>query len=410
LVGASESKLVVPFRNDDPDSGTLRKIVETLWLPSLLALLVLVLTLFCLGYLPNPPVAVPIVSGELIGPEQVVFDTRNACEQIDIPDAPARAFRDQDGTVHLIATHYVARAMIGPSLDQLRRDCHVIYRSPQDSNPGHFQDNNWLYSFYTTDGRQVAALVHSEYDADQIPGMCATPKDPNNCWWNTITFAHSFNGGYSFDVPEPPQNLVAALPYRYTVGNRAGAYGYSEPTNIVRVGTFYYALINEWPYMAQKGGACLIRTSDLFNSRSWRAWDGKEFNVRFANPYRETIANPEEHVCTPVLSGEADSLLQHTKTGNFVVTQFVHDDGIYILVSHDLIHWSNSSLLVKLRHLSGPDGLRNWTYGYVSMLDPSSTDQNFSTISDTPYVYFVRMDPLHGRILLRRQIKLHFGR
>jgi hypothetical protein len=34
----------------------------------------------------------------------------------DIPDANPRAFRDWRGEVHLIATHFVARAMRGPSL------------------------------------------------------------------------------------------------------------------------------------------------------------------------------------------------------------------------------------------------------------------------------------------------------
>jgi hypothetical protein len=35
------------------------------------------------------------------------FDTsKESCEQIDIPDAAARAFRDYKGTVHLIASHY----------------------------------------------------------------------------------------------------------------------------------------------------------------------------------------------------------------------------------------------------------------------------------------------------------------
>jgi hypothetical protein len=309
--------------------------------------------------------------------------------------------------------------MLGPSLNQLSHNCRVIYRSPKDTDPSHFQDNNWLYSFYSPDGRVIAALAHSEYDGDEIPGMCATPKDPNNCWWNTITFAQSFDGGYSFEVPAPPRNLVAALPYRYIVGNRASAYGYYGPTNIMKVGGFYYSLINEWPYQAQKGGACLIRTSDVFNPQSWRAWDGKGFNVQFVDPYRETIAKPEEHVCVPVLVGAANSLLQHARSGNFIVTQFVPDDrfggpsGIYIQASHDLMHWSKPSLLVRFSELLAADGPGNWTYGYDSLLDPASTDRNFSTISDTPYLYYVRSDadrPPYTRVLFRRQIKLEFGR
>lgn len=364
---------------------------------------------------PAAPAAAPVVSGSVTGPRQTVFDTRNGCEQIDIPDAPARAFRDEYNIVHLIATHYVARASVGPNLNQVKRDCRVIYRSPKDPDPSHFRDNNWLYSFYTEDGRRIAALVHSEYDADEIPKMCATPKDPNNCWWNTVTFAQSLDGGYSFTVPAPPKNLVAALPYRYVVGNRASAYGYNGPSNIMKVGALYYALINDWPFKAQKYGPCLIRTSNVFDPGSWRAWDGKDFTIRFADPYRETIAKPEDHVCAPVFAGGAESLVQHQASGIFIATQYAPDDrfegpaGFYIQGSRDLIHWSKPSLLVKLSDLRASDGPGKWTYDYVSLLDPASTDRDFATVSDTPYLYYVRSDgnhPPYARVLFRRQVKL----
>ena len=359
--------------------------------------------------------AVPVVSGSVTGPRQTVFDTRNGCEQIDIPDAPARAFRDEHNLVHLIATHYVARASVGPSLNLVKHDCRVIYRSPKDPDPSHFRDNNWLYSFYTEDGKRIAALVHSEYDADEIPKMCATPKDPNNCWWNTVTFAQSLDGGYSFTVPAPPKNLVATLPYRYVVGNRASAYGYNGPTNIMKVGQLFYALINDWPFKAQKYGPCLIRTSNVFDPGSWRAWDGKDFTIRFADPYRETIAKPEDHVCAPVFPGAAESLVQHQASGTFITTQYAPDDrfggpaGFYIQGSRDLIHWSKPSLLVKLSDLRASDGPGKWTYDYVSLLDPASTDRDFATVSDTPYVYYVRSDgnhPPYVRVLFRRQVRL----
>ncbi len=361
--------------------------------------------------------APPAVSGTIIGPKQVVFDTRDGCEQIDIPDAPARAFRDSDGTVHLIATHYVARAMVGPSLDQMKHDCRVLYSSPEDPDPSDFQDNNWLFSFYTEDGRRIAALVHSEYDGEEIPGMCATPQETNNCWWNTITFAQSLDGGYTFTVPKPPDNLVAAVPYRYVVGNHASAYGYNSPTNILKIGRFYYALINDWPYKLQPGGPCVIRTSDVFDPSSWRAWDGKDFVIRFADPYRETIARPEQHVCAPVLVGAVDSLVWHPRTGIFLVTQFAPDDrfdgpGFYIQGSRDLVHWSKPSLLVKLRDLRAYEEPGKWTYAYESLLDPTSSDRNFSTVSDTPYLYYVRSDglrPPYVRTLFRRKVKLRFG-
>jgi hypothetical protein len=361
---------------------------------------------------------VPTLSATVIGSKEVVFDTREGCEEIDIPDAPARAFRDYQSIVHLVATHYVARASIGPNLNQVRRDCRVIYRSPQDPDPSHFQDNNWLFSFYSEDGRRIAALVHSEYDGEEIPGMCATPKDTNNCWWNTVTFAESRDGGYTFVVPKPPGNLVAALPYPYIIGNRESAYGYHGPTNILKNDGLYYALINDWPYKAQKFGPCLIRTADLFDTRSWRAWDGKDYTIRFSDPYRERVTQPEEHVCPPVLAGTAESLVRNTARGVFIVTQYAPDNvfgpaGFYLQGSRDLKHWSQPALIAKVTDLRATDGPGKWTYEYGSLIDPSSDDRNYSTVGDTPYFYYVRLDgthPPYSRILFRRQIQLQFGR
>jgi hypothetical protein len=366
----------------------------------------------------NPSPA-PSVRATLVGSPQIVFDTRDGCEKTDIPDTSAHAFRDYQNIVHLVSTHTDARAMTGPSLDKVKEDCHVIYHSPKDTDPAHFQYNNWLTSFYTDDGRHIAALVHSEYDAFDIPGECDGPTERrhSNCWWNTVTFAQSFDGGYSFAVPKPPLNLIASLPYKYEVGNRKGAYGYLQPTNIVKLDGFYYAMINNWPHEAQKYGPCLIRTADVFDPSSWRAWNGNEFAVRFLDPYSDTDPKPEEHVCQPVLRGVAESLVQMERTGVFVVSEITADSrfgapGLYVFASHDLIHWSGPVLATTISDLTAEDGPGKWSYGYSSILDPTSKDRSFSVVSDSPYIYYVRLDGIHppyARALVRRRIRVEIG-
>src|SRR5271157_557338 len=50
------------------------------------------------------------LNGVFEGSRVAVFDTKKvSCELIDIPDAPARAFVDYQGTVHLVSSHYVMR-------------------------------------------------------------------------------------------------------------------------------------------------------------------------------------------------------------------------------------------------------------------------------------------------------------
>ena len=56
---------------------------------------------------------------QLLGSEEIVFDwTTDACEQENIPDAPARAFRDAAGNINLSISHYHNYRMLGPDFDQ----------------------------------------------------------------------------------------------------------------------------------------------------------------------------------------------------------------------------------------------------------------------------------------------------
>jgi hypothetical protein len=174
-------------------------------------------------------------------------------------------------------------------------------------------------------------------------------------------------------------------------------------------------MINDWPYKAQKYGPCLMRTANLFTPESWRAWNGSDFAIRFVNPYTEHGVVPEEHVCTPVLVGIVYGLVVHSGTGAYLVSQFTPDNrfgppGLYVSASSDLIHWSKPSLVVSTADLTSNEGPGKWRYDYFTLLDPASPDRNFATVSDKPFVYYVRLDQLHPpytRDLMRRQIEVH---
>jgi hypothetical protein len=46
---------------------------------------------------------------------------------------------------------------------------------------------------------------------------------------------------------------------------------------------------------------------------------------------------------------------------------------------------------------------------YFSLIDPNASDASFATITDHPYLYYVRMDNNHGpyqRVLFRQRVKL----
>jgi hypothetical protein len=365
----------------------------------------------------------------LVGLRVAAFDTsKESCEQIDIPDAAARAFRDYKGTVHLIASHYVTRAGIGASLEAAKHNCQVVYKSPHDGNIADFDDATWLNAFYNIDGKRIVALGHMEYHGWEHAGMCASKTDSASCWYNVDTFNLSEDGGYHFARPKPPGNFLLSLPYKYQVNQ--GPEGYSVDANIVKVGEWYYDEVYAWGWPPNCGGgkgqkpclvpdgACAIRTANILDPSSWRGWDGKDFTVEFVDPYRGAVANPHAHVCVPVpYLDYSTGINYHQASHLFVATLWNQGSaswgpqGVYFTTSPDFIHWSKPELAMTQNQMLRREPEGNWSYQYFSLIDPKSQDPSYMTITDGPYLYYVRMDNNHGpyqRVLFRQKIKLNW--
>ncbi|MEO0598994.1 MAG: hypothetical protein AAF126_22980, partial [Chloroflexota bacterium] len=74
-----------------------------------------------------------------------IFDwTTDRCDDEDIPDLPARAFRDANDQVQLIATHFVGRRKIGPTLNDITHDCNIVAHPVNNPDPAQFADKEWL--------------------------------------------------------------------------------------------------------------------------------------------------------------------------------------------------------------------------------------------------------------------------
>ena len=145
---------------------------------------------------------------EIIGPEEIVFDyTADSCSTEDIPDAPARAFRDAQGNIQLIASHRIAYRMIGPDFNSLVRDCAngPVMESDYDDNPAHYNSQEWIASTYTPDGETIYAVIHNEYK----------PEGDQNWYYAlyaSLTFATSVDTGKHYTHATPPNHLLATIP------------------------------------------------------------------------------------------------------------------------------------------------------------------------------------------------------
>ena len=222
------------------------------------------------------------LSVTLSGRPVVVYSSaRDACAPVDVPDINPRAFRDADGHVRMFALHFVNRALRGPDLTHLKIDCDVALESPMDPDPSHYADRNYVAATWTRDGREVSALVHHEYHADDH-GRCGGGEGLR-CWYNTILAYRSRDGGGSFARTAP--SVVAAAPFRQDV-DQTRHRGFFNPSNIVADGGYQYVFASTTGWSGQAFGNCLFRTSDPAKPALWRAFDGTGFTIRYDDPYR----------------------------------------------------------------------------------------------------------------------------
>ena len=344
---------------------------------------------------PDPPFVFNQPLAQQAGPEVMVYDwSVSKCEDNDIPDEPARAFRDDTGKVQLMVTHFVNYRWIASStLDSpYTHPCAKTMSSSQDCTPGNYNQKEWLASPWTPDGRTVYALVHAERQSN-----CATGcPNSNACWYNAITSAYSTNSGATFTQAPAPAHAVATLPYQFSTD---GPNGYFNPSNIVRSGDgYFYSMFRAEEKNLQQFGTCLMRTRDLSNPTSWRAWNGAAFATQFRNPYTGTI-DPAQHVCAPVdfpsIGTISESLTYNTYfrkwmlLGNSVGDpEYDKPPGVYFSLSDDLLNWTDATLLMEAEvrwsaDCNKPDPIKD-----PSLLDPASPSRNFETVGQTAQLFY----------------------
>jgi hypothetical protein len=367
----------------------------------------------------------PTVTGVLDGPRTPVFATpQQSCSPNDIPDAMARAFRDDQGVIHFTTAATILYPSLGPNLENLIHSCNPAFVSQQDGNPADYNDEIWLDSFYTLDGKTIAALSHTEYHGWSFTGECNS-QNISLCEYDSDTYHQSDDGGDHFSSPQVPGNFLAGVPYTYEVDN--GEVGYSVDSNIVPYNGYYYAIATDdgsWPLgcSGSRGNPCLvpsggapIRTTNVFDPTSWRGWDGSDFAVSFVDPYLGPVAHPEQHVYSPVMYMEYVNGLNLYQPSNVLVATLwdywdnaLGPPGMYFTTTTDLIHWTKPTLVITFEKIKQGQPKGNYLYAYFSLIDPVAPDLSFSTVSTSPYLYYVRIniDNIYDRVVFRQRLTL----
>ncbi len=359
----------------------------------------------------------PTVVMTPVGPPEIVFNRKtDACDGHDVPDAPARAFRDKDGKVAVFGMHHVNRALRGDALDKLKLDCTVVLASGHKDDPALHDDYSWITAPWTDDGVNVVALVHQEYHANEHKGRCPFTS-MMQCWTNSVLVARSSDGGRSFARAKGSAAL-AAYPFKQDVGQGRHR-GFFNPSNIFSDGAWRYMFVATTGWTGQKHGACLFRTKTPGYPRSWRAWDGRDFTANAGDPYAGP-ADPAQ-TCEPIAPfvTPVGAVVKHRGSGAWIAVlkaakhdRYFAEPGIWASASRDLIHWSKPTLVMAGKTLyDDPCAAGPQIIAYPSLLDRSATTRNFEDAGDEPELYVAEMrvegcKVTSDRDLVRRRVKI----
>jgi hypothetical protein len=360
----------------------------------------------------------PLAALTVVGAPEVVFSrAKDACDGHDVPDSPARAFRDAKGHVVLFAMHYENRALRGPGFDALKLDCRVVLSSGGRPDPAAYDDKSWITAIWTEDGAHVAALVHHEFQANHHPGRCRF-KEYMACWSNAVLGIASTDGAFTFLRPKIPQ-VVASSPYTQDVGQGRHR-GFFNPSNIFGDGRHRYMFAATTGWDGQPHGACLFRTGNPADPESWRAWDGKDFTIRYADPYRNRAGKPPR-ACQPIAPFPAPvgAVVRHRPTGVWLaVFQASADEerfpeaGFYYAASRDLLAWGKPRLLMAGKTLyDDPCASGGRLIAYPSLIDREAQGRNFDDVGDGADLYFSTLkvegcEITSDRDLVRRRVAI----
>jgi hypothetical protein len=279
------------------------------------------------------------------------------------------------------------------------------------------QEGDKLYFRLDADGDAGFDSTYFNPKVNLGPDPCPS-NDRGRCLLMGITYAVSTDGGASFTQPIPPEHLVAALPYKYTPD--VGQIAMWQPSNIVKSPKdgYYYALVQLDLHTSAQGdvqGMCVMRTQDLSDPKSWRAWDGEGYNLRFADPYEESISDPEASTCALVSQNTVGALTYNLSYNSYfekflAVGHGVNEavPGFYFSLSDDLVHWSPKQLLMPADLAQ----TAQWTppfLAYPALVDEDALAPNSDVTGQRPYMYFTRINAMSPQLdfdLLRVPLQL----
>lgn len=264
--------------------------------------------------------------------------------------------------------------------------CDPVYTASLDSANDSFAWGEWLYGTFRDVGSgKVYSAIYNEYYGGYYPG-----RDSYSTYVAT-GLAVSYDNGKSFaKIQTAPNHVILRLASLRQ--NTTDAQGLSWFGGIFKspVDQLYYMGANDY----YSGATAMVRTGNLDDPTSWRAWNGSDWSVPTA-----PLTQPFQGIgVNPLYLGYSDYFKKY-------IAVTIGDDAygenlIVYNLSDDLVHWGPARKLMfnplcGSSHVCGsnPSALS----AYPSIMDPvylsdvgNSTNASNGMIGAHPYVTYIK--------------------
>jgi hypothetical protein len=345
-----------------------------------------------------------------LGREITVFRwATDRCDAKDFPDVALRVLNEGGDDEKILSSNWSNRLRkLDVSTMHVQPACASAFKSDRQADPSLYNDFSWIAAL-ASDGKAVHALIHHEYHANEHPAKCRFQiYEP--CWYNTIIYARSDDGGKTFHESAPPK-VVAAPPYQQEEG-QGKRRGFFNPSNIIFYQGYWWTYIYTAGWNGQRFGSCLFRSSDLSDPGSWRAYDGADFTSDFPDPY---VSQPKSDTrpCLPIFDQSVGSISK-TSDGRFVSVFTRHEKSrdtagdnrfhVDLAWSGDLIHWSAPEELTEITDVSASDCSLNARYAFPALVSIENGVIRQGELRGRIYLSMVRFNIEDCKLTLNRDL------
>jgi hypothetical protein len=326
-------------------------------------------------------------------------------------DGPAHPYRTNGGLTCFFCPSgtenyriYVPGNVWDGSADMEVLPATPVFVSANTGVEAEYNHRCWIFGTWA-EGANVWAIGHHEWyqSRETIAGVPGYNALANKRWVTAPIWMKSTDNGQTFTTKtgDTAFNRLYGTPEGWSIHSHETLYGWQHPSNIVKEGSYWYAFLDANNLLEGEEllttGFSLIRWSDRDDTSTVQFWNGTNWQNRSVGAYwgNEGLAQPyvffavsgfDPYTTSARNDRMAQCLRYHTPT-----QQWLLFGGTGLVTG--VLCYTRSKTLANPRFeangremislAGGGEGADYVGNNYITVFDPTSSDQNFTDMGNT---------------------------